>query len=1055
MAAGGASHVAYAVCVFLVTCSLPDHVATLDSKSFSQLSHDIERWIGELHSRTSYARVLKTDLKGEAGVSIEPVYPQDLVKNMAGNIRDLLNSKRNALQRIVDHLEDATTTYIWNDDLRLNTSQPLLMKDLDPLNDTHKMTYDDRLGVPVRYNISGIHVPLEVYEGYPEILNGLLWSSTLDRVFQENFESDPTLSWQYFGAQTGFMRVYPAASWYVPPNLIDLYDARLRPWYVQGSVAPKDMIILMDRSGSVHGQTFTIMKWAVKTLIDTLGENDFVNVAAFNNTTEWVNNCTYCQINKTTDNQECTQPLVQASTSNKKLLFRAIDDLLDGGMASYSNALAFAFNAFKQFEGTRKEGEGANCHKTIMLFSDGGTEWPEEVFNKFLADNYTKSVRVFTYAVGPHPIPTAVLKQMACSTGGKYSVITTRSSVRTKIQESYTSLLSPAQPLKGVHTDQYTTAYTSAVTEELTVSLTRPVYNMSDYTNTSALLGVAGIDVPIQSLKNLSPFEALGPNGYAFIINHNGFLVLHPMLSKQLSYILGPPHIDLLDVEEDIHQTNVIRNDMIKGKNHNVQVLGKISVDEAHRVLYDGIQFSYSSVPNSSYSLGLVNLKRSDHLVINDQDTSLMTFSNVSTILIAPWPYCRSHQSGSHGDHVIALIRDIQNKRRTCNDDLFQGLVWSQTWTEPLVKKWQEEHSSSDIIGRVVFTRFGLTRFYPESQKPGVSRWQDPWYNPALRRGELNRKVSVIPHSLGAILSAPVIVKKDGSEVMAAVVAVNLTSSSLHNGFVEQLRNSERWDQYEYLVLLVDDGGIIVTSNRELLQGITLQGMFIGDLDIPILKHLKDSRLYDMEIEVDKQSICRELKNNETSAGPKSHYIPSPFTIAASFLVEVFSWAEYLKYLLYSGLLALITPSVESWSEWGMMQIGGMESCRIERATYYFGETGSLSGIMKCNNYSAKFWAERLQDTNAMLIAIEMSINAQECGVHSNLPGIEPKRVTSHTPCAYQDRYRKRPISCLTSNSTAADIGCHACRRQLNHYLVLVLVIVAICNNYVNKIASL
>ncbi|XP_069951527.1 voltage-dependent calcium channel subunit alpha-2/delta-1 isoform X1 [Cherax quadricarinatus] len=1040
--------------IFIVTCISASRVLSLDAKSFHQVSNDIERWINELHSRTSHAHLLKKDLSDEVGVSIEPVYPQELVKKMARDISSLLKSKRNALQRIVENLQDGAGSYVWSDELRLNTSHPLLMKDLDPDNASHEMTYDERFGVPVRYNFSGIHVPLEVYEGYPEILNGLSWSSSVDWVFQDNYERDPTLSWQYFGAQTGFMRVYPATSWYVPPNLIDLYDARLRPWYVQGSVSPKDMIILMDRSGSVHGQTFTIMKWAVKTLIDTLGENDFVNVAAFNNTTQWVNNCTYCQVNKTTGNTSCTQALVQASTSNKKLLFHAIDELTDGGMASYSNALNFAFNAFKQFEGTKKEGEGASCHKTIMLFSDGGTEWPQEVFNKFQADNYTKSVRIFTYAVGPHPIPTAVLKQMACSTGGKYSVITTRSSVRTKIQESYTSLLYPAQPLNGNHIDQYTTAYTSAVTEELTVSLTRPVYNTSYYSNTSTLAGVAGIDIPIQTLKNLSPFEALGPNGYAFIINHNGFLVLHPRLCKQLSYLLGPPHIDLLDVEEDIQKTNLIRTNMIRGKIENVQVLGKIRVDEAHRVLYDGIQFSYSPVPNTSYSLALINLKRSEHLVIHDQDTTMMTPPNVSTTVIAPWPYCRGQQHRSHDDHLITLIRDIQNKKRTCRDDLVQGLLWSQTWTQPLLDKWISDRSLSDIIGRVIFTRFGLARFYPESQKPGVNRWHDPWYNSALRRAELNRKVSVIPHSLGAVLSAPVIVQKNGDEVMAAAVAVNLTANFLHRGFVEQLQNKEWWDQNEYLVLLLDDGGLIITSNRELMHGITLQGMFIGDLDIPILKHLKDSRLYDVEVEVDKQAICKELKHNETSAGPRSSHIPSPLSFVASILIEVFSWAEYLKYLLYSGVLAIITPSVEAWSEWGMTQIGGMESCRMERAIYYFGETKTLSGILKCNNYSAKFWAERLQDTNAMLIAIEMSANVQECGVYSNLPGIQPKRVTSQEPCAYQDRYRKRLISCLTSNSMN-DVGCNGCPNHLEVSLAHVLLTVAVCSNFINKSFSL
>lgn len=68
-------------------------------------------------------------------------------------------------QKIVEHLEDATTTSIWSDDLNLNNSHPLLMKDLDPENASHHMMQDERLATKVRYNISGIHVPLEVYEG--------------------------------------------------------------------------------------------------------------------------------------------------------------------------------------------------------------------------------------------------------------------------------------------------------------------------------------------------------------------------------------------------------------------------------------------------------------------------------------------------------------------------------------------------------------------------------------------------------------------------------------------------------------------------------------------------------------------------------------------------------------------------------------------------------------------------------------------------------------------------------------------------------------------------
>jgi len=37
----------------------------------------------------------------------------------------------------------------------------------------------------------------------------LQWSEKLDEVFLQNYRSDPSLSWQYFGSTAGFMRHYP------------------------------------------------------------------------------------------------------------------------------------------------------------------------------------------------------------------------------------------------------------------------------------------------------------------------------------------------------------------------------------------------------------------------------------------------------------------------------------------------------------------------------------------------------------------------------------------------------------------------------------------------------------------------------------------------------------------------------------------------------------------------------------------------------------------------------------------------------------------------------
>ena len=85
----------------------------------------------------------------------------------------------------------------------------------------------------------------------------------------------PFVKWQYFGSEEGMLTLFPAFEDDAPcPS----YDPRFRPWYVETATPePKDVVLVIDTSGSMITALMNVAKEAAKTVLNTMNPRDRVS----------------------------------------------------------------------------------------------------------------------------------------------------------------------------------------------------------------------------------------------------------------------------------------------------------------------------------------------------------------------------------------------------------------------------------------------------------------------------------------------------------------------------------------------------------------------------------------------------------------------------------------------------------------------------------------------------------------------------------------------------------------------------------------------------------
>jgi len=271
--------------------------------------------------------------------------------------------------------------------------------------------------------------------------------------------------------------------------MCDGYDPRFRDWYTSAATGPKDIVLVLDKSGSMNNENRIGLAYdAAMTIIDTFGTYDFVSIVLFDNGIQ-------------ASHERC----IPATSANKKLFREYLNSNFKdnpGGGTNFQDSLRKAFDIL---QASIDSGTTSTCNRAIMFLTDGEAPFEESDYDFVKETAAVNSVALLTYSIGSGA-DEVVTKRLACDNNGVFYKVPDGADLGAIMSKYYMYFAAGSRSCTVRWVE-----YEDSITSEPLLAGCLPFYSKEGSSAQGTLRGVSCVDInmvaPLSKIKNSPQYD--------------------------------------------------------------------------------------------------------------------------------------------------------------------------------------------------------------------------------------------------------------------------------------------------------------------------------------------------------------------------------------------------------------------------------------------------------------------------------------------------------------------------------------------------------------------